>query len=127
MLHHISLPVSDLTASCAMYGAALAALGYRIVAEGDGFVGFGLVDGQDILALKRVAGAQAAGPGFHLAFAAGSRVAVDGFYQAALATGARDNGKPGLRQNYEPDYYAAFVIDPDGHRLEAVCKEAADV
>ncbi|MEO8241098.1 MAG: VOC family protein [bacterium] len=122
MLHHISLPVTDLPAAKAMYGAALAALGYRLVAEAAGFAGFGLEDGQDILALKAVQGAQAAGPGFHLAFSAPSRAAVDGFHRAALAHGGRDNGAPGLRTQYEPDYYAAFVIDADGHRLEAVHK-----
>ncbi len=122
MLHHISLPVSDLATSRALYGAALAALGYRLVAEAHGFVGFGLEVGQDILALKQVAAAQAAGPGFHLAFAAPNRAAVDGFYQAALDKGARDNGKPGLRANFGPHYYACFVIDADGHHLEAVHK-----
>ncbi len=122
MLHHISLPVADLTAAKALYAAALGALGYRLVAEAAGFAGFGVVDGQDIFALKAVPEAQAAGPGFHLAFAAPSRAAVDGFHAAAVAHGARDNGAPGLRPDYGPSYYAAFVIDADGHRLEAVHK-----
>ena len=59
--------------------------------------------------------------GQHIAFRAPDRAAVDAFYAAALAAGGRDNGPPGLRPNYHPDYYAAFVLDPDGHRLEAVC------
>jgi catechol 2,3-dioxygenase-like lactoylglutathione lyase family enzyme len=122
MLHHISLPVADLTAAKALYGAALAAIGYRLVAEAPGFAGYGLVDGQDKFALVAREGAQAAGPGFHLAFAAPSRLTVDRFHAAALAHGARDNGPPGLRLNYEPNYYAAFVIDLDGHRIEAVNK-----
>ncbi len=57
----------------------------------------------------------------HVAFSAGTRSEVDRFYESALAAGGRDNGKPGLREHYHPDYYAAFVIDPDGHNIEAVC------
>jgi catechol 2,3-dioxygenase-like lactoylglutathione lyase family enzyme len=122
MLHHISLPVSDLPASQALYTAALRALGYRLVAAAPGFAGFGVDDGEDILALSAREPAIAAGPGFHLAFAAPSRAAVDQFHAAALAHGAQDNGAPGLRLHYGPSYYAAFVIDGDGHRLEAVHK-----
>lgn len=122
MLHHISLPVSDLRAAKAMYAAALAALGYRLVAEAESFAGFGTVDGEDEFAIALRKPAIAAGPGFHLAFAAPSQLAVDRFHAAALAHGARDNGAPGLRPHYGATYYAAFVIDPDGHRLEAVHK-----
>jgi predicted lactoylglutathione lyase len=61
-------------------------------------------------------------PGFHIAFSAQSQKSVIGFHSAALAAGATDNGKPGLREHYGPNYFAAFVIDPDGHHLEAVCK-----
>lgn len=122
MLHHISLPVTDLPAARALYMAALRALGYWLVAETPGIAGFGVVDGEDILALNARQPAIAAGPGFHLAFAAPSRVAVDQFHAAALAHGAQDNGAPGLRLHYGPSYYAAFVIDSDGHRLEAVHK-----
>lgn len=57
----------------------------------------------------------------HVAFSAGTRSEVDRFYEAAIAAGGKDNGKPGLRADYHPDYYAAFVIDPDGHNIEAVC------
>lgn len=122
MLHHISLPVADLIASKALYSAALGALGYRIVAEADGFVGFGWVDEEDKLAIKRASPAVAAGRGFHLAFAAPSREAVDRFHASVIAHGATDNGAPGPRPAYGPTYYAAFVIDLDGHRLEAVHK-----
>jgi catechol 2,3-dioxygenase-like lactoylglutathione lyase family enzyme len=80
-------------------------------------------DGKDKLCLELRDDAQAAGPGFHLAFAAPSRDAVDAFHRAAVANGATDNGAPGLREHYGPTYYAAFVIDPDGHRLEAVFKD----
>ena len=120
MLHHISLPVSDLLAASAMYGPALAALGYRQVAAAAGFAGYGVQDGQDMFALIERVGAQAAGPGFHLAFAAPSQAAVVAFHTRALAHGATDNGPPGLRLHYGPRYYAAFVVDADGHHLEAV-------
>jgi catechol 2,3-dioxygenase-like lactoylglutathione lyase family enzyme len=60
-------------------------------------------------------------PSVHIAFASGSRAIVDAFYRAALAAGARDNGLPGLRPNYHPNYYGAFVLDPDGYNIEAVC------
>jgi catechol 2,3-dioxygenase-like lactoylglutathione lyase family enzyme len=120
VLHHLSLPVRDIAAATALYRAALATLGYRLVAQAEGFAGFGVEEGKDVLALKEQPGAQAAGPGFHLALAAPSRAAVDSFHAAALAHGARDNGAPGRRPHYGADYYAAFVIDLDGHRLEAV-------
>jgi catechol 2,3-dioxygenase-like lactoylglutathione lyase family enzyme len=122
LLHHISFPVSDLPEAKAFYGAVLGALGYRIVAESSGFVGFGLVDDEDKFALILAEPAVAAGRGFHLAFAAPSQEAVDRFHRAALAHGATDNGPPGLRPDYGPTYYAAFVIDLDGHRIEAVHK-----
>ncbi len=122
MLHHISLPVSDLPAARALYTAALAVLGYRVVVQSPGFVGFGVVENEDSLALTARNPALAAGPGFHLAFAAPSPAAVDAFYAAALAHGATDNGAPGLRPQYGATYYAAFVLDLDGHRLEAVHK-----
>jgi catechol 2,3-dioxygenase-like lactoylglutathione lyase family enzyme len=86
-------------------------------------VGYGMRDGEDKFALKlQGAGARAPGPGFHLAFAAPSREAVVEFHRAALLHGGSDNGAPGLRPHYGPDYFAAFVIDPDGHRIEAVFK-----
>lgn len=122
MLHHISLPVTDIEASTRLYASALEALGVRLVCKGDGFVGFGFVDNQDKLLLTQRVDATAASAGFHLAFSAPTRLAVDAFYTAALRNGATDNGPPGLRAHYGPNYYAAFVIDPDGHRLEAVCK-----
>ena len=85
-------------------------------------MGYGLVDGEDLLCLKLRPGVAAPGAGFHLAFSAPSRAAVDAFHQAALRVGGQDDGKPGLRPDYGPDYYAAFLIDPDGHRIEAVVK-----
>ncbi len=120
MLHHASLPVDDIERSRRLYDAALTALGYRRVCSGPGFAGYGVEDGKDKLALVETAGSAAAGPGFHIALAAPSREAVHAFHEAALQHGASDNGPPGLRPQYGPDYYAAFIIDLDGHRIEAV-------
>jgi len=99
----------------------LGALGYRRAWSGEREIGYGLADGEDRFAIKR-RGPEVAvpGAGFHLAFAAPDRGSVDAFHAAALRLGARDDGAPGLRPHYGPDYYAAFVIDPDGYRIEAV-------
>ena len=121
MLHHLSLGVADLARAAAFYDAALGALGYVRVWADDSAVGYGLPGGGDKLALKqRGADARAPGPGFHLAFAAPDRAAVAAFHTAALAAGGRDHGAPGPRPHYGPHYHAAFVIDPDGHVVEAV-------
>ncbi len=122
MLHHISLPISNLSQSKRLYHAALEPLGYRCVFVTDTAIGYGVEDGKDKLCLKVAAPAVAAGEGFHLALTAPTRNAVDAFHAAALKQGARDNGAPGPRTHYGPTYYAAFVIDLDGHRLEAVHK-----
>lgn len=129
MLHHISFGVSDIERAAAFYDAALAPLGYVRVwddlrpGEPDQAVGYGVPGGGDKLAIKLCPGDQRApGPGFHLAFAAPDRNAVNAFHEAAVARGGRDNGEPGLRPHYGPNYYAAFVIDPDGHAIEAVTK-----
>jgi len=120
MLHHVSLGVRDLALSGGFYDAALGALGFRRVFEDKTAIGYGLVDGKDLLCLKLRPDADAPGPGFHLAFAAPSRSAVDAFHQSALRVGGSDNGAPGLRPGYGQNYYAAFLVDPDGHRVEAV-------
>ena len=121
MLHHISFGVSNLERSAAFYDAALAVLGYVRVWTDSSAVGYGLAAGQDLFAVKlRASDATAPGPGFHLAFAAPSREAVARFHAEALAHGGLDNGAPGLRPAYGPNYFAAFVIDPDGYRIEAV-------
>ena len=131
MLHHLSLGVADIERAAAFYDAVLAPLGYvRVWAdlrpgEPDQAVGYGLPGGGDKLALKLRPSQQCAlGAGFHLAFAAPDRSAVDAFHAAALRHGGRDNGGPGLRPQYGPHYYAAFVIDPDGHAVEAVMNPA---
>jgi catechol 2,3-dioxygenase-like lactoylglutathione lyase family enzyme len=120
MLAHLSFGVSDFDRAVAFYDAALAPLGVvRVWRVADG-AGYGAPGGPDRLALKVRDGARAPGEGFHLAFAAPDRAAVDAFHAAALAAGGADNGAPGLRERYGPDYYAAFVVDPEGHRIEAV-------
>lgn len=126
MLHHISFGVTDLARSAAFYDATLSALGYVRVWSDDTAVGYGHPGGDDKLAIKlRPAGAVAPGPGFHLAFAAPSRDAVALFHAAALRHGGADNGAPGFRPDYGDNYYAAFVVDPDGYRVEAVINAAA--
>ena len=122
MLHHISFGVRELQLSGAFYDAALGALGFRRVFEDETAIGYGWVDGQDKFSIKSRSGATAPSAGFHLAFAAPSRRAVDEFHMAALKIGGRDNGAPGLRLHYGPHYYAAFLIDPDGYHIECVCK-----
>ena len=123
MLGHISFGVSDIARSKRFYTEALAPLGVGLVWEYGEALGYGPVGGNDKLALflkKESDVPLAAGPGFHLAFDAPSREAVDLFYEAAMKAGGRCDGPPGLRPHYGPTYYAAFVFDPDGHKLEAV-------
>jgi catechol 2,3-dioxygenase-like lactoylglutathione lyase family enzyme len=121
VLHHISLGVADLQRAATFYDAVLAPLGYVRVWTDAGAVGYGEPGGGDKLAIKqRGPAAVAPGPGFHLAFGAPDRESVARFHEAALRHGGTDNGAPGLRPHYGADYYAAFVIDPDGHPIEAV-------
>ncbi len=124
MLHHVSFGVSDLDRSAAFYDAALRPLGYVRAWTDKTAIGYGVESGEDKFAIKlRGEDAAAPGPGFHLAFAAPTREAVAAFFHAALGHGGRDNGAPGLRPQYGPSYYAAFVIDPDGYRIEAVIND----
>jgi len=124
MIDHVSIEVADLARARAFYDAALAPLGLARRFDFDGASGYGRpltapLEEQALpfwIGLSR--GAVAANG--HVCFAAPSRSAVDDFYRAALAAGGRDNGKPGLRPHYHADYYAAFIIDPDGNRIEAV-------
>jgi catechol 2,3-dioxygenase-like lactoylglutathione lyase family enzyme len=126
MLHHVSFGVADLDRAGRFYDAALAPLGFVRVWTTATEIGYGRAGGGDKFALKQIAdGLATPGRGFHLAFAAGSSAAVDGFHAAALRHGGTDNGAPGPRPRYGPHYYAAFVIDPDGHRIEAVINTAA--
>ncbi|MCP4871111.1 MAG: VOC family protein [Proteobacteria bacterium] len=122
MLSHLSLGVADLARSQAFYDAALAPLGYERLWAYPDALGYGHPGGNDKLALFVHPDADvplAAGPGFHLCFEAPDSDAVDGFHAAAMASGGSDEGAPGLRPHYGATYYAAFVRDPDGHKLEA--------
>jgi catechol 2,3-dioxygenase-like lactoylglutathione lyase family enzyme len=124
MLHHISLPVINLEKSSKLYDESLSALGFKRVCFADSFVGYGIEEGKDQFAIKQTDIPASTGPRFHLAFAAPTRKAVDDFYKLALSNGAKDDGRPGIRGHYGPDYYAAFIIDLDGHRIEAVINES---
>jgi catechol 2,3-dioxygenase-like lactoylglutathione lyase family enzyme len=121
VLGHLSFGVADLAKAAAFYDGVLATLGYVRVWSGSDAVGYGEAGGNDKLALFARPGL-AAPPGvsFHLAFDAPDRASVDAFHAAALRMGGRDQGAPGERPHYGPTYYAAFVTDPDGHKLEAV-------
>jgi catechol 2,3-dioxygenase-like lactoylglutathione lyase family enzyme len=121
MLHHLSLGVSNLQRAASFYDAVLAPLGYVRVWSDATAIGYGPAGEGDKLAIK-LAGPVAVvpGPRFHVAFAAPSRKAVEDFHAEALKHGGRDNGAPGLRPAYGDHYYAAFVVDPDGHPIEAV-------
>ena len=126
MIDHVGFKVSDYAASKAFYGRALAPLGYGLVMEvtpemtgGDSHhAGFGANGKPDFWIGSSSSPTR---EGLHVALVARSRADVDAFHAAALAAGARDNGAPGLRSVYHPNYYGAFVIDPDGHNIEAVC------
>ena len=114
---HIGLNVSDAQARTAFFSAALAPLGVSVVMEEQGWVGMGKDGKPDFwfgVGDKPHAG-------MHLAFAADNRAQVDAFYKAALEAGGKDNGAPGIRALYHPNYYGAFVLGPDGHNVEAVC------
>jgi len=124
MIDHTGLVVSDFERSKAFYAQALAAIGYRLLAEFPASVtghadvaGFGEAPKPDFWLSK----GRPNHPPVHVAFRVGSRALVDAFHQAAIAAGARDHGAPGLRPHYHPDYYGAFVLDLDGHNIEAVC------
>jgi catechol 2,3-dioxygenase-like lactoylglutathione lyase family enzyme len=127
MLDHTGFPVSDYTRSKAFYLQALAPLGYALVMEvqqnenDSPAAGFG-ANGKPDLWIGGEGGLQRP---IHIAIAAQDRAAVDAFYRAAIAAGGKDNGAPGLRPHYHPNYYAAFVLDPDGHNIEAVCHTPA--
>jgi catechol 2,3-dioxygenase-like lactoylglutathione lyase family enzyme len=118
MFDHIGLKVKNLSASTRFYEAALGALGHELGPKDDAYAGLGPA-GEPALWLYRAEGP--ASPGVHVAFQAKSRAAVDAFHARGLAAGGRDNGAPGLRADYAPSYYAAFLIDPDGNNVEAVC------
>jgi len=127
MIDHTGVSVSDFTRSKAFYTRALEPIGYKLMMEVSAEVsggyegaGFGVPPEPDFW----IGRGKPNVPPLHVAFRAERRELVDAFYKAALAAGGRDNGAPGLRPHYHPNYYGAFVLDPDGHNIEVVCHEA---
>ena len=118
MLDHVSLGVSDFAGSKAFYDRALAPLGLKVL-MGDETTFGGYGDARPFFWIGQAEGQPSARA--HVAFSAADRAVVDAFYRAALAAGGRDNGAPGLRPQYHPDYYGAFVLDLEGNNIEAVC------
>jgi len=121
MFDHISIGVRDVKKSAAFYDAALKPLGYTRLYDGEHGIAYGAKQPQ--FWIDQTDSPLPADPKscFHLCFKAESRAAVDAFHALALHNGGTDNGPPGLRPQYTPTYYAGFIIDPDGHRIEAVC------
>jgi catechol 2,3-dioxygenase-like lactoylglutathione lyase family enzyme len=124
MIDHIGVAVANMERARAFYTGALQPIGIGLVMEvsaeetgGDAHAGFG-ADGK---AFFWIGTSLKPKGGTHVAFAVGTRAEVDAFYRAAIAAGGRDNGAPGLRPEYHPNYYGAFVFDPDGNNIEAVC------
>jgi catechol 2,3-dioxygenase-like lactoylglutathione lyase family enzyme len=118
MYDHIGLKVRSLDAAVRFYAAALEPLGCVLCSRDDSGAGLG-PPGQPLLWLYPNPGP--AGTGTHMAFRAHNRAAVERFHKAGIAAGGRDNGRPGVRPDYSTDYYAAFLLDPDGNNVEAVC------
>lgn len=127
MLDHVDIIVRDIAKSRAFYKQSLLPLGFSVEMEidqnnaGGKVVGFGTKDDP----FFTIADGERPNEGLHIAFRADSRALVDAFYEAAIAAGGKDNGKPGIREKYGPTYYAAFVYDPDGFNVEAVCHKPA--
>ena len=116
MLDHVGIPVSDFERSKRFYEQALSPLGYGLIMEPRrGAAGLGRSGKPDFWVFQGEPGCAV-----HVAFAADDRVSVDAFHEAAIAAGGQDNGRPGLRPEYHPTYYGAFVLDPDGNNVEAV-------
>ena len=121
MFDHVSIGVSDLKRAGRFYDAVMKPLDVTRQVDGEGALGYGeKATGLWILPVKSPVKADMES-GLHFCFQAKSRAAVDAFHAAALKAGGKDNGKPGLRPEYHPDYYGAFVVDPEGHAIEAVC------
>jgi catechol 2,3-dioxygenase-like lactoylglutathione lyase family enzyme len=120
LIDHVAIPVTDVASARAFYEQALAPLGVQVVAETpSGFV-LGGGQGNGMVGLRQ--GTEYRGP-VHVAFST-DRAGVDAFHEAALAAGGTDNGSPGIREHYNPNYYAAYIRDPDGNNIEAVCRTA---
>ena len=127
MIAHVGIQVSDIERSKKFYAEALKPIGYEMLREYGvtpnrpaASAGFGEPPRADFWLYQ----GKPNGVTTHIAFQVGKRALVDAFYQAAMAAGGRDNGKPGIRPQYNPGYYGAFVLDPDGYNIEALCREA---
>jgi len=126
MIDHIGISVGDYERSKAFYSAALSPLGFALVME----VPAGVTGRADVAGFGEppkpevwISRGTPNNPPIHIALRAPSRAVVDAFYRAALGAGGKDNGAPGIRAHYHPHYYGAFVLDPDGHNIEAVCHD----
>lgn len=121
MLDHVSIGARDIPRTKRFYDAALQALGYKCLSQGDDSLGYGADQPQFWISATAHPVPADERSGLHICFAAATAAAVDAFHKAALQAGGRDNGKPGPRSDYGAGYYAAFVVDPDGYRIEAHC------
>jgi catechol 2,3-dioxygenase-like lactoylglutathione lyase family enzyme len=126
MFDHVSIGVRDVAKAKRFYDAALKPLGYKCLSQGEGSLGYG----RDTVAFW-ISATQRPVPadeksGLHFCLTAPTRKSVDAFHAAALRSGGSDNGKPGVRSDYSPTYYAAFVVDLDGYRIEAYCGQASE-
>ncbi len=121
MFDHVSIGVTDISRSRKFYDAALHPLGYTLLSDGESSLGYG----EKAIGLWVGKAARPVKPdmesNLHFCFVAKDRTSVDAFHAQALKAGGTDNGKPGIRADYDPNYYAAFIIDPDGYRIEAYC------
>jgi catechol 2,3-dioxygenase-like lactoylglutathione lyase family enzyme len=125
MIDHVSIGVRDLAKAKAFYDATFKPIGYGCLSSSEGSLGYG--KDQAVFWINATATPVPPEPrsGLHFCFTAPTRKSVDAFHQAAIRHGGSDNGKPGLRAEYGTNYYAAFVVDPDGYRIEAYCGKAA--
>ena len=119
MFDHVSIGVADIARAKKVYDAALRPLGFSLLSDGESSLGYGEKAVQLWLGATKKPVKADMDSGLHFCFLAKDRAAVDAFHAAALKAGGKDNGKPGVRADYGPKYYAAFAIDPDGYRVEA--------
>ena len=125
MINHTSIGVTDIPRAKLFYDAALKPLGYKCLSEGDTSLGYGADQVEFWIGNAKRPVKPDPKSGLHFCFDAPTRKSVDAFHKAALAAGGRDNGKPGLRADYDANYYAAFVVDPEGYHIEAYCSQPA--
>ncbi|HET7883537.1 MAG TPA: VOC family protein [Acetobacteraceae bacterium] len=125
MIAHLSIGARDVARSRRFYDAALKPLGYTCLSSDDGSLGYGAKSAEFwVIGTEHLVSADPRS-GLHICFTAPDRASVDAFHAAALKAGGKDNGRPGLRSDYGPNYYAAFAVDPDGYRIEAWCGKKA--